>query len=129
MDDEKQVPYIHFEKTKNLDGEVTWKRSPAQMPAISEIAKLAELSIEDAKKLPTEEKQIWLWLKIEKNKHEAGRGNDIFSAEPIILLIDRRNLFRDSFEQFRTTEGLDLRRDIRIHFVDEVCHPRSAPVL
>ena len=121
MDDEKQVPYIHFEKTKNSDGEVSWKRFPVQMPAISEIVKLAELSIEDARKLSTEEKKIWLWLKIEKNKHEAGRGNEIFSAEPIILLIERRNLFRDSFEQFRTTEDLDLRRDIKIHFVDEVC--------
>jgi E3 ubiquitin-protein ligase HUWE1 len=27
---------------------------------------------------------------------------------------------RDSFEQFRTITDLDLRRDIRIHFLDEI---------
>jgi len=84
------------------------------------IKKLSQLNLEDARKLDTEEKDLWLWIKIAVAKRAAGRGEEMFSAEPIIIPIERKNILRDSFEQFRTTTDLDLRRDVRIHFLDEV---------
>ena len=40
--------------------------------------------------------------------------------DSITLVIDRQHLFRDSFEQFRTTDDFDLHKEIKIFYVDEV---------
>jgi hypothetical protein len=116
----EDVPYTHFRKSGSADGVVTWQREKKIIPSMEEIKKLAQLNLEDARKLDTEEKDLWLWVKIALLKRAAGRGEEIFSAEPIIIPIERKNILRDSFEQFRTTTDLDLRRDVRIHFLDEV---------
>ena len=31
-------------------------------------------------------------------------------------------MFRDSFEQFRTTDDFDLHKEIKIYYVNEVAH-------
>lgn len=90
------------------------------MPSVEEVLKLSKLPTESVRNLPTEEKELWLRMKIEENKQGAGRGNDIFSKEPIILIIDRKNIFRDSFEQFKTTQELDLRQELKINFLNEI---------
>ena len=36
------------------------------------------------------------------------------------MVIDRENLLRDSFEQFRTTDRFDLHKEIKIFYVGEV---------
>jgi len=87
---------------------------------MEQIKKLSYLSTEKARKLETEEKDLWLWIKIAIDKRASGRGEEMFSAEPILILVERKHIFRDSFEQFKTTEDLDLRRDMRIYFLDEV---------
>ncbi len=121
VDDEKQLPYTAFETTVLPNGGINWKRVPKPMVTFERIQELLELSTENAKKLPTEDKRLWLYLQIDRDKRAAGRGNDIFSAEPILLLVEREHFLRDSFEQFKTTTDLDLRREIKIHFLNEVC--------
>lgn len=114
----EQVTYNHYEK---VEGEtVVWKRTAKKIPSVDEIKQLATLPAEDVRSLPTEEKELWLRIKVEENKLKAGRGNEIFSTEPIMLVIERKNIFRDSFEQFRTTQELDLRQEIKINFLNEV---------
>eukprot|EP00826_Nyctotherus_ovalis_P060765 TRINITY_DN855_c0_g4_i2.p1 TRINITY_DN855_c0_g4~~TRINITY_DN855_c0_g4_i2.p1 ORF type:complete len:415 (+),score=129.10 TRINITY_DN855_c0_g4_i2:531-1775(+) len=87
---------------------------------MEQIAQLAKLPAEHVRKLETEEKELWLRVRVEESKQSAGRGDDLFSTEPIILVIERKNIFRDSFEQFRTTQDLDLRQEIKINFVNEI---------
>ena len=120
VNDESQIPYNEFRRISNNDGSVSWKRNPKSSLPIIYIEKITKMTLEEAKSLPTEDKYFWLWLMIDKDRREAGRGNEIFSNAPILLLIEREHFFRDSFEQFRTTTNLDLRQDIRIHFLNEV---------
>lgn len=42
------------------------------------------------------------------------------SMEYITLVINRENILEDSFLQFQTTEDLDLTKELKIFFVDEV---------
>lgn len=79
------------------------------------------MNIKKVKGLPTEEKRLWFYLKVEKWKKMARRGNEINSVEPMLLVIERAYFLRDSFEQFKTTTDFDLRREIKINFVDEIC--------
>jgi len=114
------VPYYQYTKTVQDNSTVTWTKGAKEFPSFEFLEQLVELPLEDAKQLNTEDKQLWLWIKIDRDKKAAGRGNSICSAEPIPLLIDRKHFLRDSFEQFRTTVDLDLRKDIRICFLNEV---------
>ena len=120
VDSEEKVSYNHFEKVKEANGSITWKKTPKSMPTVEEIISLFKLPTETVQSLPTEEKELWLRIKVEESKQRAGRGNYIFATEPIILVIERNNIFRDSFEQFRTTQELDLRQEIKINFVNEI---------
>jgi hypothetical protein len=43
-----------------------------------------------------------------------------YTEDSITLVIDRENLLRDSFEQFRTTDRFDLHKEIKIFYVGEV---------
>jgi hypothetical protein len=58
---------------------------------------------EGREKLNIEEKRLWFYNQVEKVKQEVIR-------ESILIIIDRNNFFRDSFEQFKTTSDLDLRK-------------------
>lgn len=81
---------------------------------------LIKMTEEQLKKIPAEEKRLWFYLKVEKMKQEVGRGDEIYSVEPITLLIERGFLLRDSFEQFQTTSDFDLRKDLKINYIEEV---------
>lgn len=112
---------MEFRKTVAPDGTVTWHRLNQRKLQLDHVQSLMELSEDAAQSLPTEDKRIWFYTRVDKDRRAAGRGNDIFSAEPIILVVERKNFLRDSFEQFRTTTELDLRRELKIHFLNEVC--------
>jgi E3 ubiquitin-protein ligase HUWE1 len=43
-----------------------------------------------------------------------------YLEDSITLVIDREHTFRDSLEQFRTTDGFDLHKEIKIFYVGEV---------
>ena len=48
--------------------------------------------------------------------------NDIrisYLEDSITLVIERDNIFRDSFEQFRTTDRFDLHKEIKIYYAGE----------
>ena len=48
--------------------------------------------------------------------------NENFKNENPILIINRKNILEESFNQFITTKELNLKEPIKIHFVDEVAH-------
>ncbi len=111
---------MELKKTVAKDGSVAWQRQGKGPLEIERIKLLMDLPESGTKSLPTEDKRIWFYLRVDKDRRAAGRGNDIFSAEPIIIVVERENFLRDSFEQFRTTTDLDLRREVKIHFLNEV---------
>eukprot|EP00826_Nyctotherus_ovalis_P048302 TRINITY_DN5669_c0_g2_i3.p1 TRINITY_DN5669_c0_g2~~TRINITY_DN5669_c0_g2_i3.p1 ORF type:complete len:405 (+),score=69.53 TRINITY_DN5669_c0_g2_i3:749-1963(+) len=74
-----------------------------------------------AMELKTEDKRIWLNGQFTLAKKAVGRIIGFQRNDALMLLIERRNLLRDSFEQFKTRTDLDLRKDIKIHFIDELC--------
>ena len=46
---------------------------------------------------------------------------NVINENPI-LVINRKNILEESFNQFMTTKDLNLKEPIQIHFVDEVAH-------
>ena len=58
-------------------------------------------------------KRLWLSNYIRKNINDC-------SYEYITLFINRQNILEDSFFQFQTTMDLDLKKELKIFFVDEV---------
>lgn len=121
VNDEKLIPYTTYTKITEDAGGIIWRRHPRGTISFERIQQIMKLSSDEAKSLPTEDKYIWIYLELDRDKRAAGRGNEMFSAEPIMLLVERQYYLRDSFGQFKTTTDLDLRKDIKIHFVNEVC--------
>ena len=62
-------------------------------------------------------KRIYFFYYIRKNIL-----NENFKNENPILVINRKNILEESFNQFMTTKELNLKEPIKIHFVDEVAH-------
>ena len=114
------VPYMELNKTEK-DGRVIWTRKPKKGLCNSEMKKIKEMNEESAKKLRTEDKRIWFYHKIVIIMQNVGRTFGIFGSESITILVERCHFLRDSFEQFKTSTDLDLRKQIKIYFVDEIC--------
>eukprot|EP00826_Nyctotherus_ovalis_P011245 TRINITY_DN12938_c0_g1_i4.p1 TRINITY_DN12938_c0_g1~~TRINITY_DN12938_c0_g1_i4.p1 ORF type:complete len:427 (+),score=115.72 TRINITY_DN12938_c0_g1_i4:811-2091(+) len=109
----EDIPFMKLTKASTADGRVAWKREPRRPLTKKQQEKLTALKAEEAKKLPTEEKRLWFYNEVQKIKEKA-------ETEKTALLIDRKNLLRDSFEQFETTTDLDLRGKLCIYFMDEM---------
>lgn len=62
---------------------------------------------------PFYKKRLWLCQYIFKNFKSQTNENPI-------LVINRQNILEDSYQQFMTTKGFNIRRPIRIYFIDEV---------
>ncbi len=120
LPEEQECPYMGFVKVTENDRTV-WKRYHKQPLTKMQIKKIKSLKTDQAKLLMTEDKRLWFYSRIESSKRFAGRTSDFLSASPITILVERCNFLRDSFEQFRTTTDLDLRKEIKIHFIDEIC--------
>ena len=117
--DEQEAPYMGFVRVTNEAGRTGWKKFQKPTPSKIQLKKIKTMKAEQAKLLPTEEKRLWIYFRVENSKRYSGRTADILSASPISILVERSHFLRDSFEQFRTTTELDLRREIKIHFIDE----------
>ena len=85
---------------------------------------LNEELIEECKKMTLKQaidcnkfykKKIWFYEDIISKNLDTEKDNPI-------LVINRKNILEESYNQFMTTKDLNLRRPIQIHFVDEVAH-------
>jgi hypothetical protein len=106
---------------KEENGKVVWKREPKALLSNARIKEIEKMRIDEVKELATEDKVIWFYSKINELKREVQRVRCYIPSPPIIILVERSHFLRDSFEQFRTITDLDLRKELKIHFVDEVC--------
>ncbi len=119
--DEYEAPYMGFAKVVDAGGKVSWRKYPKMRPTKLQIKKIKTMNGREVRQLPTEDKRLWFYVRIEGIKRDSGRALDFFTSGPITILVERCHFLRDSFEQFRTTSDLDLRKEIKIHFMDEVC--------
>ncbi len=103
---------MKFTKEVRPGNVVVWKRTERPQPDEEVVKTLCKRSPAEARVLPTEEKRLWFYTKIEQVKKQ-------FEGSKTMILIERGNFLRDSFEQFRTTSDLDLRGELKIHFIDE----------
>jgi len=118
--EEEEAPYIGFEKIVD-NGKIIWKRVEKAPLTRMQIKKIKAMKTDQARLLSTEDKRLWFYSRIDSTKNSAGRTSDFLSVSPITILVERSHFLRDSFEQFRTTSDLDLRKEIKIHFIDEIC--------
>eukprot|EP00826_Nyctotherus_ovalis_P039350 TRINITY_DN3782_c0_g1_i3.p1 TRINITY_DN3782_c0_g1~~TRINITY_DN3782_c0_g1_i3.p1 ORF type:complete len:430 (+),score=139.15 TRINITY_DN3782_c0_g1_i3:615-1904(+) len=108
------MPFIGL-KREVRNGVVSWKRFQREPLAKKYLEKLVEYKPDKVCHLPTEEKRVWLYAKFDAIKN-------VFDKEAVMLVVERQNLLRDSFEQLNTVTDLDLRKEIKIHFIDEAAH-------
>jgi len=59
------------------------------------------------------QKRLWYNNYINKNVYDK-------SGDYMTLVISRSNILEESFNQFKTTENLNLKKSVQIHFIDEV---------
>ena len=69
--------------------------------------------------MKTGNKRIWLNIRISEYKKAAGRSIGFQRDNAIMILIERDYFLRDSFRQFNTRTDLDLRKDLKIYFINE----------
>lgn len=119
FEEERKVPYMRFTRTSE-NGRIVWKREPKDDLSREQIRKIEAMDVDRVRTLAMEDKCIWLYSTFDIQKHEAYRSLRHASASPLVLLVERSHFLRDSFEQLRTTTHLDLRRRVRVHFVDEI---------
>ena len=74
---------------------------------------LAKMSPRRIRCLSVEEKKDWLDLKSQEMRIS-------FLQDSITLVVKRDQILRDSFEQFRTTDGFNLHKEVKIFYVDEL---------
>ena len=120
IQDEPVPPYMKFTRI-NENNETLWKHTEKKPLTDIEIKRIKCLDAQDAKSLVTEDKRIWFYSRIKRYMELAERVNNFAASESIIILVDRKFFLRDSFEQFKTIPGLDLRKELKIHFLDEIC--------
>ncbi|CDW75488.1 hect e3 ubiquitin [Stylonychia lemnae] len=107
-----------------LDQEMTWQKNILQNGKVNWVKKkrsqklqlnpnLKKLSCAKVRNMQLEEKKFWFEYQCEQRRIS-------FIQDSITLVIQRDNVLRDSFEQFRTTDDFDLHKEIKIHYIDEV---------
>eukprot|EP01022_Parablepharisma_sp_SALTPOND_P032952 TRINITY_DN87950_c1_g1_i1.p1 TRINITY_DN87950_c1_g1~~TRINITY_DN87950_c1_g1_i1.p1 ORF type:complete len:595 (-),score=9.37 TRINITY_DN87950_c1_g1_i1:3368-5152(-) len=106
------VPLVGLRK-EFRNGMLQWKRFDRDPLSKEYLKALNTFDPSKVANLPTEEKRVWLYSKFDSMK-------DVAEKNLITLVVDRKILLRDSLEQFNTVTDLDLRREIKIHFVGEV---------
>ncbi len=119
--EEYKIPYIGLVKQVDATGCVRWEKQTKDQRSKAELKQLKALKAPAVQSLATEDKRLWFYFQIDAIKRAAGRRPRMPSPQAILLVIERAYLLRDSLAQFQTTVGLDLRQEIRIHFLDEIC--------
>lgn len=59
-----------------------------------------------------EEKKLWLKKYLDEQRVPFVDDRDV-------LVINRKNLFQESFDAFQTMKELDLHKELQIYFIDE----------
>lgn len=77
-----------------------------------EIEKISKISKENVEKSDFLTKRIWFNSYIANNIYDS-------TGDSITLVINRSNILSESYFQFKTTENLNLTKEIKIFFVDE----------
>ena len=94
---EENYPYMKFTRVYENE-KVIWKKEKKDQLSKDQLDIIISMTSDDVKKLPTEDKFIWLYSTFEKTQREVGRKQGRNSSAPIILLVERCNFLRDSFE-------------------------------
>lgn len=108
------MPFIGLKK-EIKNGIIYWKRYERDPLTKDFIAKINSMNPIEIQGKPTEEKRFWLYSKFDEMHKNSG-------SEPVLLIIDRKNIYRDSYEQFKTVPDFELRKELKIHFIDESAH-------
>jgi hypothetical protein len=112
---EDQTEYIDWDYTMNQEGQVNWKNAGNVTLAKEALNEIAERSIYQIVKEKYYIKRIWLIKYINKHIFDKSGNNTT-------LVVSRENILEESFNQFMTTDELDLKKAMHIFFVDEVAH-------
>ena len=119
MDDDDEPPYMKLTRVHE-NGRVIWKKESKGKINKNQLNKLKSIGSKMAKRQTTEDKLIWLYIMFDRYKRSVGRLMGKKSSPPIVVLIERAKFLRDSFEQFKTTKFLDIRKRLVIHYTDEI---------
>ena len=114
-DPEEQTEYIDCLLNINKDGYVTWNNSGKINLLKEKINEISGRSINDVINDKYFIKRIWFMRYINKHIYDKSGNNTT-------LVVSRENILEESFNQFMTTDELDLKKAMHIFFVDEVAH-------
>lgn len=110
---EEATEYFDWEfvKSKGIGG--IWKNKGKVQLTKKELKEIEGMSIEKMKGEKYFIKRIWLLKYINLKIYDKSNDNTP-------LVISRDNILEESYNQFKTTNELDLKRGMHIFFVDEV---------
>jgi hypothetical protein len=114
-DPEEQTDYIDWSFNINKDGYVTWINLGKITLSKEKINEISGRSINDVVNEKYFIKRIWFMRYINKHIYDKSGNNTT-------LVVSRENILEESFNQFMTTDELDLKKAMHIFFVDEVAH-------
>lgn len=114
---EEATEYFDWEfvKSEGIGIEIggVWKNNGKVKLTKNQLKEIEEMSIEKIKSERYFIKRIWLLKYINMKIYDKSNDNTP-------LVISRENILEESFNQFKTTNELDLKRGMHIFFVDEV---------
>jgi HECT-domain (ubiquitin-transferase) len=112
---EKEI--LHSKSGDEVITKINWVKvkSPKAWKKALPLTQIKSLTLPKARTMlrSIEEKKAWF-------DHQCNLTRISYTEDSITLVIDRNNLFSDSFEQFRTTDSFDLHKEIKIFYVGEV---------
>ena len=110
---------IDWKIVKNEKTNVYMWKNFGKIPLTNElINQISNLSFEEISNCDClYKKRLYFFDYIKNNIINENCKND----NPV-LIINRKNILEESFNQFMTTKELNLKEPIKIHFVDEVAH-------
>lgn len=112
---EEATEYIDWRRVYLDDGSCIWTKDKKVLLSPEELKQIEKIPKE---KLVNERyyvKRIWLNRYINNHLYDKTTSNTT-------LVVSRENIFEESYNQFMTTDGLDLKRAMHIFFIDEVAH-------
>lgn len=110
--DESVHEYIDWALSKKHSGEVYWINKGIVKFTKEQERKISEI---DENRIPNEDfltKRIWVLCYMKMIL------SDNIVDNPFII-VSRKNILEDSLNQFKTVQGLNLKRSLHIYFIDE----------
>jgi hypothetical protein len=112
---EEHHEYIDWVYDLNKDGVATWKNNGKILLSKEMMNEITEKSIYEVINERYYKKRIWFIRYINKHIYDKNENNTT-------LVVSRENILEESFNQFMTSDELDLKKAMHIFFVDEVAH-------